>query len=126
MKNDLRKIGTPTKVVDKFKMNRKGVLGLDTATAFVIAILTLAVVAFAVIVALASLNNSNVLTTGSQEANQTTNVLNNVTAGVAELFTNATTWFSLLAVVIIILIIALVILAVRRFDTTANSGGGGL
>ena len=104
------------------KMNKKGVLGLDTAKAFVIAILTLAVVAFAVIVALSALNNSGSLPAGSPEAAQATNVLLNVTGGVETLFNSANTWFALLAVVIIILIIAVVILAVNRFGGTARGG----
>lgn len=180
--------------------NKRGVLGLDTATAFVIAIMILAIMTFVSIIVVGSLNDSsaaaqtvtgtvvnesftllnqtanssatllaldgtvtlsNVLlvnTTGSfiQAPNYTVvgrNVLGatdagdfigqvvnisadfsntnsqfkdisrNVTAGYAELFTNATTWFSLLGVVILILIIGLVIIAVRRFDQGANSTG---
>ena len=94
---------------------------MDTAKDFVLGIMILAVIAFAVIVALASLNDSNALTTGSTEDNQTTNILLNVTGGVNDFFTNASTWFSLLSVVIIILIISVVILAVNRF----GSGSGG-
>lgn len=102
------------------KVNNRGVLGLDTAKEFVLAIMVLAVIAFATIVALSSLNNSNAVT--GQAATDTTAVLQNVTAGTVTLFSNAGTWFSLLAVVIIILIIAVVIFAVNRFGT--GRGGG--
>ena len=103
-------------------INKKGVLGLDTAKAFILAILTIAVIAFAVIIALSELDDTNVLTSGSKEANDTTNVLNNVTTGVADFFSNAPTWFSLLAITIIIIIIGLVIIVVNRF----GKGSGGL
>ena len=101
-------------------MNKRGVLGLDTAKAFVIAILVLAVVAFATIIALSALLNSGSLPAGSLEANQTSNIILNVTGGVETLFTSANTWFALLAVVIIILIIAVVILAVNRFGVAGT------
>lgn len=106
------------KIIDK-----KGVLGLDTAKAFVLAILTLGVIAFAVIVALDALNNSGSLTAGSQAANDTTAVLQNITGGTTSFFGNAGTWFALLAIVIIILVIAVVIVAVNRFG---GRGAGNL
>lgn len=105
-----------------FSKDKKAVLGLDTASAFIIGILVLAVIAFAVVVALSALNNSDVLSTGSQEANNTQSVLGNVSGGVTSLFGNASTWFSLLAVVIIILIIVLVIVAVKRIPGGAEGG----
>ncbi len=99
------------------KLGKKGQLGMDVAKGFVLAILTLAVIAFAVIIALDSLQNTSVST------GQTGAIVNNVTVGVATFFSNATTWFTLLAVVVIILIISVVIFAVNRFG---GSAGGGL
>jgi len=116
----MRSVVREKTLVEKIKawsMNKKGVLGMDTAKDFVLGIMILAVIAFAVIVALASLNDSNALTEGSTEQNQTTNILLNVTGGVNDFFTNAGTWFSLLSVVIIILIISVVIMAVNRFGS---------
>ncbi len=104
------------------ELNKKGQVGLDTARAVMLALLTLGVIGFAIIVALASLNDSDALTAGSLEKNQTTSVLQNITGGVATFFSNAGTWFSLLAIVIIILIIAIVIFAVNRFSG-GNRGG---
>ena len=103
--------------------NKKGVMGLEIAIGFVLSLLTLAIIVFAVIVALSTLNNSNVLTANSLEANQTSDILLNVTGGAASLFTNVTTWFSLIAVVIIILIISVVIIAVKRFGGEAGTSG---
>ncbi len=103
------------------RLEKKGVLGLDTAKLFILAILTLGVIAFAVIVALDALNNNSGLT--GQAQTDTTNVLQNISGGVVDFFGNAGTWFSLLAIVIIILVIAVVIVAVNRFG---GRGGAGL
>jgi len=106
---------------DKNLKDKRGVLGLDTATAFVIALLVLVVVAVAFIIALGALNTASVNPAGSAEANSTTQIIANATAGIEELFSSATTWFSLLAVVIIILIIVIVIVAVRGLGGTGRT-----
>lgn len=97
------------------KLGKKGVLGLDTAKAFILFILIVAIIGFATIIAVSTLDNSGVLTANSVEANQSTAVLRNVSGGVADFFANTTTWFTLLSVVVIILIIGVVIFAVQRF-----------
>ena len=102
------------KVFNKLLFKEKrGVLGLDTAKLFVLAILTLGVIAFAVIIALDALNSNSGLT--GQAATDTNDVLQNISSGVVSFFGNAGTWFSLLAIVIIILVISVVIVAVNRF-----------
>src|SRR3990167_7321541 len=140
--------------------NRKGILGLDTSTKFILALLILGVIGFISVLALNNLsdidiggnietvtigtfkNNSvNITSLGAVPANITglpltlslsltnivvtaNNTINNLTStvdlanftiGIDELFTNSTTWFSLIAIVIIILIIAVVIIAVKGF-----------
>jgi len=110
------------KQIEDKMMNKKGQVGLDVAKSVMLTLLIIGVIAFALIIALASLNDTNVLTSGSLEANQTSAVLQNITSGTSSFFSNTTTWFSLLAIVVIILIIAIVILAVNRF----GRGGGGL
>jgi lipoprotein signal peptidase len=107
----------------QIKMNKRGQVGLDTAKTVMLTLLTIGVIAFAIIIALANLNTSNATTAGSLERNQTTNIFNNITSGTASFFSNAGTWFSLLAVVVIILIISIVIFAVNRFG---GGRGGGL
>ena len=101
-------------------LNKKGVLGLDTAKMFVLAILTLGVIAFAVLVALDALAGTTGL--GEVAANGTISIMGNISGGLVEFFTNAGTWFALLAIVIIILVIAVVIVAVNRFGGGRGSG----
>jgi len=97
----------------KIKFNKKGALGLDVAKSFVMALFTLSVIAFGLLIAMNSLNTSSASTTA------TTNVLANVSEGTETLFSNAGTWFSLVAVVVIILIISVVIMSVNRFGQSA-------
>lgn len=101
--------------------NKKGQLGLDTVKSVMIAFLLISVISVAIILALVSLNNSNIFTTGSTEANQTQNIVLNVSGGLESFFSNTGTIFSILVVVVIILAIAIIILAVQRFG--GKSGG---
>lgn len=104
------------------KMGKRGQVGLDTAKSVMLTLLVIGVIAFAIIIALASLNNSNATSAGSLERNQSTAIFNNISTGTANFFSNTGTWFSLLAIVVIILIIAIVIFAVNRFGGSSRGG----
>lgn len=98
---------------------KRGVLGLDTTRVVLISLLTLAVIAIAVFLALVSLRDAGIFTAGSLEKNQTNDIISNITGGSVNFFKQIPTVFTLLGVVLIILVIAIVIAAVSRF------GGGG-
>lgn len=102
--------------LSKIKMDKKGIFGLESAKSFILMMLTLGVISFAVLIAMGQLNASSASTAA------TTNVFNNISGGVESLFSNAGTWFSLLAVVILILIISVIIFAVNRFGGGSGSG----
>lgn len=105
-------------------MNKRGVLGLNTAVAFILVLLTLVLVIFAAIVAISALrNNTTILPTNSLEANATTAVFNNFSQGVGNFMGNSSTWFAVLGVVITLLILGLIIYAVRRFSGAGMGGG---
>ena len=103
--------------------SKKGILGLDTVKAVILALLTLAVVAIAVFLALTSLQNSNLFTTGSLTANQTGSIISNITTGTTNFFSNIPTIMTLLGVVVLILIITIVIVAVSRFGGVSGEKG---
>ena len=96
--------------------DKKGILGLDTVKSVIISLLVLAVISIASFLALTSLQNANIFPAGSISANQTSNIIANITTGTAVFFTNVPTFFTLLGVVVLILIIAIVIVAVTRFS----------
>ena len=100
------------------RKDKRGVLGLDTIKAVMIAFLTLAVIGVAVTLALVSLRDSSIFTTNSQEYNDTVHIVNNITGAQTKFFENTSTIFAILVVVVIILAISIVIAVVSRF------GGG--
>jgi len=97
----------------------RGVLGLDIARSVIIFLLILAVTAIAVFLALVSLQNSNIFVAESQAANDTDQIIGNITTGTTAFFSYVPTWMILLAVVVLIAIVAIIIVAVSRFE-----GGG--
>lgn len=107
---------------EKLSMDKKGVLGLDTARDVMIFLLSLAVIAIAVFLALVSLQNSNLFTTGSTAANNTNFIINNITSGTTAFFTNIPTVFTILGAVVIILAVTLILFAVNRFSQSTGSG----
>jgi len=101
----------------KTLMDKRGVLGLDTVRAVLITLLTLAVTCIAVFLALVSLQNAGIFTTSSASANNTNNIINNITGGATNFFTYVPTIFTILGVVVIILVVSIIIVAVSRFQT---------
>jgi len=99
--------------------SKKAQLGLNVVKSVMITFMVLAVIAVAVVLALISLRDSNIFTSGSTEYNQTSDVIENVTAATTSFFENTGTIFAILVVVVIILAIAIIIGVVSRF------GGGG-
>ncbi len=99
-------------------LHKKGQLGLGTVKDVFIAFLVLAVIAVAITLALVSLRDAGIFTEGSEEKNDTSNLIGNVTEATTDFFTNTGTILSILVVVVIILAIAIIIAVVTRF------GGG--
>ncbi len=94
---------------------RNGVLGLETAKQVMISFLVLAVIGVAILLALTSLQDSNIFTADSSADNATDNIIGNVSGGLVTFFGSTGTIFSILIVVVIILAISIIIWAVGRF-----------
>ena len=87
-------------------LNKKAQLGLDTAKSVMVWFLVLSVLAFAIILALVSLNDSGVFTSGSQADNDTDDIVNNITSALTnDFFDQTSTIFAIIIVVVIILIV---------------------
>lgn len=110
------------KLKSLMKKDKKGVLGLDTAKLFVLAILALVIISVVTLIILDSLEGT--ATTGSSADTYSSNIINNTSLALSDFFANAGTWFTLIGVVIIILIIAVVIVVVNRFGTSAGGASG--
>jgi len=105
-----------------FKQKLKSILGLETVKAFIIVLLSLAIIGVVTLIVLGALQSANVSPTGSYAANGTAGIVQNVSTGITSFYNNAPTFFALLAVVVIILIISLVVVVVNRFGGTASGG----
>ena len=119
-------IPTKKKYLPEIKMNNRGILGLDVVRSVIVFFLIMAVTAIAVFLALVSLQNSGIFPTGSQSANNTNLIINNITQGTTQFFGNVPTIFVVLGAVVIILAVTLIIAAVYRFGSDAGSGSGSL
>ena len=104
--------------------DKKAQVGLGLAGRVIMALLTLAVLATAVNIALANLKSSTGLTTDSKEYNETQNLIQNVTEGSSAFFDDVSTWMTILGVVVLLLIISVIIMVVRRFGAGASPSTG--
>jgi hypothetical protein len=104
----------------KTKMNHKGVLGMEDVKAVMLFLLVLAVVAIALFLALTNLNSAGLFTAGSQPANDTSNIINNITSGTTSFFKNVPTIFTILGAVVIITAVILILIAVQRISQSAG------
>ena len=95
---------------------KKGVMGLDVAKAFIIGLLSLILIGVVSMIVLIQMGNLAIVS----ENNDTQAVISNGTSAISEFFSNTSVWLSLLGVVIIILIIASVVAVVNRFGDTAE------
>ncbi len=106
----------------KITKDKRGVMGLSTAQAFVVGLLSLVIIGVLTIIVLNSLNSAGVLPASSIAANATNDIISNTSAGLVTFFTNTGTWLTLLSVVVIILIIAAVIVVVNKFSGPGGEG----
>src|SRR3990167_9687874 len=103
---------------------KKSILGLNTVKAFIIVLLSLAIIGIVTLVVLGAIQNANINPAGSTNANATATIVGNVSTGITAFFANAGTYFSLLGVVVIILIISLVVVVVNRFGGEGQATTG--
>ena len=110
----------------KSKFTKKGILGLNTVKAFIITMLSLAIIGVVTLIVLGAIQNANIAPAGSIAANGSAAIITNISTGIIGFFGNALTFFALLGVVVIILIISLVVVVVNRFGGEAQTSGGSL
>jgi hypothetical protein len=104
----------------KDKANRKkGVFGLNAIQQFFVILLGVALLAYVIIVIMGTLQGSSILTAGSQAANQSNNILANVSTGITSFFSAINPVYAILAVLVIILVLVVLVRVVQA----PNAGG---
>lgn len=99
------------------KNEKRGVMGIEVAKAFIVGLLSLILIGVVTMVVLVQLGNLSIVSSD----NDTQSVVGNATSGLSSFFSNTTVWLSLLGVVIIILIISAVVAVVNRFSSSQSS-----
>lgn len=88
----------------------------------ILTLLTLAVITIAVLLALTSLQNAGIFTANSVGANATNVIINNITGGTTNFFTQIPVIFTILGVVALIGAVILIIFYVSRIGTGGRGG----
>ena len=101
---------------------KRSILGLNTVKAFIVVMLSLAIISVVTLVVLGAIQSANITTAASTADNGTKAIVQNISTGIISFFTNAGTYFALLGVVVIILIISLVVVVVNRFGGGTEGG----
>lgn len=96
---------------------------LNLVGAVILTLLTIAVITIAVFLALTSLQNAGIFTANSQPSNQTNNIINNITVGTTNFFTQIPTIMTILGIVALIGAVVLIIYFVSKMG---GAGRGGL
>jgi len=93
--------------------DKRGVFGLTAVQSFFAVILGIALLAYVIVVIMGTLQSANILTAGSLGANQTNNILNNVSTGVSGFFSSINPVYAILAVLVIILVLVVLVRVVQ-------------
>ena len=93
---------------------------VDETTKVFTAILILGLVGLLFLIIFGNLSNNLGFTANSLGANNTNNVINNLTEGAATFFTFSNVWFTLLAIVLLIIIVMSVIAVVQSKGGSGN------
>ena len=95
------------------KKNKKGVFGLTAVQSFFSIILGLALLAYVIVIIMGTLSSSSIVASGSLAANQTANILNNVSTGITGFFSAINPVYAILAVLVIILVLVVLVRVVQ-------------
>jgi hypothetical protein len=103
----------------KLRKDKRAVFGLTSVQEFFAIILGVALLAYVIVVIMATLNSSTILTPSSQGANQTSYILNNVSNGITGFFSSINPVYAILAILVIILVLVVLV----RVVTGSTAGG---
>jgi quinol-cytochrome oxidoreductase complex cytochrome b subunit len=100
--------------------DKKGIFGLNAIQQFFVVILGIALLAYVIVIIMGTLQSANIVATGTLAANQTNNILANVSSGVTSFFGAINPVYAILAVLVIILVLVVLVRVVSA-PTSAGS-----
>lgn len=108
------------KSLKQIMKEQAAVFGLTSVQAFFAIILGVALLAYVIVVIMGTLQNSAILPAGSAAANNTAEILGNVSGGVTSFFGAINPVYAILAILVIILVLVVLV----RVVTGSTQGGG--
>ena len=100
-------------LLGKLKSDKKGVFGLNAVQTFFAMILSIALLAYIIVVIMGTLQGASILTANSLASNQTGYILGNVSTGVTGFFSSISPVYAILAVLVIILVLVVLVRVVQ-------------
>jgi len=97
----------------KLLKDKKGVFGLNAVQAFFATILGIALLAYVIVVIMGTLQDADILTSGSLADNQSADILSNVSTGVSGFFSSINPVYAILAILVIILVLVVLVRVVQ-------------
>lgn len=95
-------------------MNKKGQVGLMEVKSVIITLLVILVLGFAALITVTQLKNSGVFTAGSQEDNDTKDMVNNYTVGIKSFFSYLPTIMVMFGVLVLVGVVVLLIVYITK------------
>jgi len=108
------------KKLSKLRKDKKGVFGLTAVQAFFATILGIALLAYVIVIIMGTLQSANIVATNSLAANQTNQILGNVSTGVTGFFSSINPVYAILAVLVIILVLVVLVRVVQSPSGSSN------
>lgn len=109
-----------SKLMSKFKKDKKGVFGLTAVQSFFATILGIALLAYVIVIIMGTLQSANIVTANTLAANQTNFILGNVSTGVTGFFSSISPIYAILAVLVIILVLVVLVRVVQAPSGSSN------
>lgn len=109
--------------IPNFSKNKKGAGLISGLVLGVAGLVILVIIAFVIV---STLNNSNLLTAASSEANATTRLIGNFTSGIDNVSGKIPTVLLVAAIVLILTVLGLLVAVWRKMGMGGGSSGGSL
>jgi thiosulfate reductase cytochrome b subunit len=109
-----------SKLIQSLRKDKRGVFGLTAVQAFFATILGIALLAYVIVIIMGTLQEANIVTSGSLSDNQTQAILANVSTGVTGFFSSINPIYAILAVLVIILVLVVLVRVVQSPQGSAT------
>ena len=101
------------KSIKSMLKDMKAIFGLNAVQSFFSVILGIALLAYVIVIIMGTLSTANIVGTGTLAANQTNQILSNVSSGITSFFGAINPVYAILAILVIILVLVVLVRVVQ-------------